>query len=287
MFQSRFFLQPILIPKYSKKEVAITLLIALSSVYFIFVFLEPFNFEIGDNNKYLVFLPFVLTYFLVLFVSGAFIIPFAIKVIGLKKYFFHHLLVGYFFQIFLIALAHHVLQNYLNSHALFNGEEFLSILSNAIFIGVIPTLITALIYYNKALLKQTRENLIESNIKIKKVDQNGYTTIQSTNEKNIFRCKSSTIIYLKSEDNYVNIFYQTDEGEDFKNELIRNTMKQIEPQLPIPFLRVHRSYIVNLNHIYKIEGNSQGMLLRITNSETTIPVSRNYIQTLKNSLDSI
>ncbi len=55
------------------------------------------------------------------------------------------------------------------------------------------------------------------------------------------------IIYLEAQDDYVNII--TNEGSFLK----QNRMKYYEEHLPNSFIRIHRSYIANLNEIKEIE----------------------------------
>ena len=61
------------------------------------------------------------------------------------------------------------------------------------------------------------------------------------------------------------------------------TIKQIEEQLKNYgfFVRCHRAYIINMNHIDSIEGNAKGYKLQLLNVSKEIPVSRTYIQVLK------
>jgi DNA-binding LytR/AlgR family response regulator len=61
-----------------------------------------------------------------------------------------------------------------------------------------------------------------------------------------------------------------------KSYLIRAILKNIEAQLPSnKFLRVHKSYIVNLDHISSF--NSKGIKI----NDTVIPVRRGYYKSLK------
>jgi len=48
--------------------------------------------------------------------------------------------------------------------------------------------------------------------------------------------------------------------------------------------KCHRSYLVNINYIDKVEGNSQGYKLYLENVPTPIPVSKIFAQKLKELL---
>jgi len=70
------------------------------------------------------------------------------------------------------------------------------------------------------------------------------------------------------------------------HKLLRSTIKQMEEQLKDhqSFIRCHRAYIVNMNQITNIEGNAQGYKLRLRKTDKDIPVSRTYIQALKDRI---
>lgn len=71
------------------------------------------------------------------------------------------------------------------------------------------------------------------------------------------------LIYLKAEDDYVCIV--TADGHWLKN----GTMKEYELSLPAgKFARVHRSYIVNISKIAKIERYGQKQLLQLASGES-------------------
>ena len=99
-----------------------------------------------------------------------------------------------------------------------------------------------------------------------------------------FNLDISQFLYAKADRNYAEIFMQTDAGMDKK--LKRISIKNLESQLD-PFaniIRTHRSYMVNLNHIVKINGNAQGYKLDLNAPGSAVPVSRSYIPKLEESL---
>ena len=71
------------------------------------------------------------------------------------------------------------------------------------------------------------------------------------------------ILFVESMENYVNIFTIS------TKEVVYSTLKLLLESLPGDiFLQVHRSYIVNINHIQSIEGN----ILHVADCE--IPIAR-------------
>ena len=86
------------------------------------------------------------------------------------------------------------------------------------------------------------------------------------------------ILFMKSADNYVAVFYQKD--DKVKKELVRTTMKKLEGELKeFPIRRCHRSYMVNIKKISISEKSQQGLTLTLKEySNEAIPVSKNYKQ---------
>lgn len=83
-----------------------------------------------------------------------------------------------------------------------------------------------------------------------------------------------SIQYLKSEGNYLDIFYLTESRSPGKK-LVRNSLRSAEELLPdTNFWRVHRSYLVNLQHVESVSGNARDLVLEMKISGTKIPVSR-------------
>ncbi|PZX49370.1 LytR/AlgR family response regulator transcription factor [Algoriphagus chordae] len=90
-----------------------------------------------------------------------------------------------------------------------------------------------------------------------------------------FSLKSSNVLFIEAADNYSTIHY-LDNGS-VKKEMIRNSLKSLSEQLAdLPIKRCHRSYLVNVEKI-KIAKKSAGKLsLHLENTESVIPVSRNF-----------
>ncbi|WP_394748843.1 LytR/AlgR family response regulator transcription factor [Spongiimicrobium salis] len=275
------------IPKREVKtlEVAKTLGLGIGIIYLIFVFLEPFQFQTSDYSKYAVFLLFSIAYFMALFIAIQWIFPWINKLAGLKHYYFYHFILGYLFLIILIAFVHHLIQNYLNGNPLLSWTLFLDVFQNAILVGLIPTFILSLISYTRALQKELRNAGKNLTGLLNRTPQEGMLNIYPLNKKDIHRFEAASVVYIKSEDNYIQVFHKIDAEAIVPSELIRTPLKEVVSQLSLPFLRIHRSYVVNLNYVQKVSGNAQGMQLYI-DQDLSIPVSRTYIANLKTALEA-
>lgn len=98
-------------------------------------------------------------------------------------------------------------------------------------------------------------------------------------DKNI---TASSICFIESLGNYLKVYW---ENGDYKIQsiVVRKTLADIENELfGLNFIfKSHRSYMVNINKIEKISGDSQGLKLKIKNIEQIIPVSRSKIKEFK------
>lgn len=97
----------------------------------------------------------------------------------------------------------------------------------------------------------------------------------SEGEKEKVEIRLQDLLFIKSVDNYVEI-YRTDNGQ-IKRIFLRSSLKRIEQDLKDhPFLfKCHRAFMVNVNNISKVAGNSQGYQLIFKGIDFVIPVSRN------------
>ena len=113
---------------------------------------------------------------------------------------------------------------------------------------------------------------------------NKHIEIVSDNESDNFRIQVSEIIYAKSADNYVEIGYH-DEGI-VKKKMVRNTLRNIEQQLSDfnNFIRTHRTSLVNIQYIDKLNKNFNSYWLSLDKTKETIPVSRQYLMAVKDLL---
>ncbi|MCF6271404.1 MAG: LytTR family transcriptional regulator DNA-binding domain-containing protein [Melioribacteraceae bacterium] len=84
-----------------------------------------------------------------------------------------------------------------------------------------------------------------------------------------------TIIYLEAQDDYVNIV--TPDGSYLK----QNRMKYYEEHLPNSFIRIHRSYIANLNDIKEISLLEKDNRIVILKNGNRLQVSKTGYKLLK------
>ena len=85
--------------------------------------------------------------------------------------------------------------------------------------------------------------------------------------------------YIEAYDDYVKIY----QGKKYV--LKKQTMNHFEQVLPKnQFIRIHRSYILNVNELTKIESYEKNSYVAILKSGTSIPISRSSYSDLKSRL---
>ncbi len=135
-----------------------------------------------------------------------------------------------------------------------------------------------------------KKHLLETHLMQNKLKQfsesysNKHIEIASDNESDNFRIQVSEIVYVKSANNYAEIGYH-DEGT-VKKKMVRNTLRNVELQLSDfnVFIRTHRTSLVNIQYIDKLNKNFNSYWLSLDKTKETIPVSRQYLMAVKDLL---
>lgn len=103
-------------------------------------------------------------------------------------------------------------------------------------------------------------------------NRSGFISIKDN--KVIYRIAHSDINYIQSWGNYLKIFLK---DQDIK--LVRKTIKTMESELPSDrFLRIHKSYIVNIDQIAAIEGN------QVKLDDLRLPIGKSYLVSVKKTI---
>jgi two-component system LytT family response regulator len=99
--------------------------------------------------------------------------------------------------------------------------------------------------------------------------------------KHMIFLKISSIVFIQAEGDYTQI--TTSEG---KKGLILKSMKEWSERLPEShFCRIHRSYIVNLDYVEKIEKeHNYDFSVSLKNSDRVLVMSRRYARLLKEKM---
>jgi two-component system LytT family response regulator len=80
---------------------------------------------------------------------------------------------------------------------------------------------------------------------------------------------AASIDYVRGQDDYVEVFH------DGRSSLTQQTLQHLETSLdPSQFVRVHRSYLLNVSRVARIEPWGQGSKMAVLKDGRTVPVSR-------------
>lgn len=126
----------------------------------------------------------------------------------------------------------------------------------------------------KKAINKAQKSILATNDKDKKIEKSISNDFYVNIDRRLIKIDLPSIYLIEAKGDYINI--KTEE----KNYIVHSTLKKIEQKLPDHlFLKVHRSYIINLKHIIDIEDNS--VLIK----KDVIPVSRSNRPELMKRLD--
>ncbi|MCQ2189270.1 MAG: LytTR family transcriptional regulator [Paludibacteraceae bacterium] len=176
------------------------------------------------------------------------------------------------------------------------------IFPQALFSSLVPLFILVSAYINQedpvSLYLQAKQDELQNELekiniqlsknKAKETKQETSTdqiTITGTTQENV-TLSPSDFLFAEAEGNYISIYFKKD-GKAERRQL-RQTMKQLAFELEeYPrIMRIHRAFLVNLDQISRVDGNSQGYRLKIDGYDGEIPVSRGYIADFNEAIAS-
>lgn len=167
-------------------------------------------------------------------------------------------------------------------------EGMITFIGFTLPIGMFPAVILTFLQQNR-LLKQNLKSSSKINahlhpVKLKENEKAEVLSVKSGTQ--IVTFNPSEIVYIESEGNYLNIHHIKDELIVLTQ--IRMTLKSMDDLIDVSYLlKCHRAFIVNLNYIQRVDGNSQGYTLSLKNTETQIPVSRSFIPRFKERMEQL
>ena len=170
------------------------------------------------------------------------------------------------------------------------AELSLYIVFKVILVCLIPLIILLILYKNKSqrrvidILREQNKYYISRIRENDKIGLEEEIDILSSNKSEKLTLKYKNILYIKSADNYIEIYYL--ENGQVEKRLIRNTLKNIESLLANQhhFIRCHRASIINVMYIDKLVRSYSGYSLKMSYLEERIPVSRQYLLQVRSTI---
>lgn len=146
---------------------------------------------------------------------------------------------------------------------------------------LVPFVITILRFQNNKYSRLSNEDNMNSNeAKERKV------VIVDEKNRPALSIDTEQLLIIAAAQNYVEIIWQKD--EQLKKMLLRNRLKRVEQLLqkyPM-FVRCHRAYIVNLQKVVKLKRTGHSYYLVLAERSRQIPVSRRYLDEIKQRLNA-
>ena len=151
-----------------------------------------------------------------------------------------------------------------------------------ILIAIVPTSVLITFNRNRLLLTHLRTaQEINRKLHDNREIPEKLVHFVSDYQKDTLSVKVSQILLIRSASNYIEVFWK--QGGQGSHQMIRYSLTNAEEVLKEYkfIMRCHRSYLVNVNHIDRVEGNSQGYRIYFETIDFAVPVSKNYVNKLR------
>ncbi len=156
-------------------------------------------------------------------------------------------------------------------------------------VATIPITILIISKQNYFLQKNiTSANDVNKNLVKEKVEgaQNKTIRFYADNEKDFIEFDVNDLYFIESSGNYIELYIS--DNDKIIRKTFRSTLKRsldffINTK---EIIQCHRAFIVNANKILKAKGNSQGLRLSLKNCETEVPVSRGFVNQVRDIINS-
>ena len=183
-------------------------------------------------------------------------------------------------EFLLISIAIHTVNIMVLGMSFFDVHEYLVTLKYTLMLLVLPYFFGIIL-----LLVQDQLSVVEElTIKASKPAVATNITINDENGKAVVHMPVRNILYFKSEDNYIFLYYKGD--NELKKELIRTNLKKLEQDLSLQnFIRIHRSYMINIENLVAVSRTSQVYRVKMEDgSDQILSVSAKYQQAFEDRI---
>lgn len=193
------------------------------------------------------------------------------------------------FIVFTIGLGNYYYSRYFFGFPPGGASGVLLFQFYTLVIAIFPITVVTILNYNRHLRRNLglagdmRRKVEEMPPHPERTDKIISIPVFSKDEK--LEVRLSDLFYLHAEGNYIKVLSKRE--NKIHSTVIRSTMKTIEAELREyfpPLARTHRSYIVNIDLIEDVSGNSQGLLMDLKGLDHKVPVSRGYVERVKELL---
>ncbi len=163
----------------------------------------------------------------------------------------------------------------INEHSI-SATYFVSFLFY-IALPIFPILVIPTVLLRFALVKTSNESKeIKESPRVNQPKK--IIELKGENTTDVLIVDVASLLFVKSVDNYVKVFYQGESG--IENRILRSTLSSMMIQADFLW-QPHRSYLINPRQDFILKGNSQKAFLALKGFSETIPVARSSYRKLK------
>ena len=98
-------------------------------------------------------------------------------------------------------------------------------------------------------------------------------TIVGKNKKEVLKINKNQILFIKADENYIHINYTN--KNQLQTKTFRETLTGINKQFPF-LVKCHKSYLINMDSVKDVIGNSQNAKISFHNIDLKIPLSKSF-----------
>ena len=264
------------------------ILISLFVALFLIIF-QPFGINyMEQKNKLLILSGYGLVTFLTLFINLILIENIFLKAFSENHWTIWKEFAWLLWIIFSIGLGNAFYTNYLIEYFTFNLMFFVNFQLITVVIGAIPASIL-IISKQKYLLRKNLNSANNFNKSLDKnkteINTNQIIRFYADNEKDFIEFNNNDFYFIESSGNYIELYLKNE--DKIIRKTFRSTLKRaLDFFIDTPeIIQCHRAFIVNKNKIKNAKGNSQGLRLSLENCDIEVPVSRGFVNTVREKIN--
>lgn len=275
---------------FPKLESRWKLIISISIFVALFlIILQPFDINLmkKGTGKIIILSGYGLVTFIVLFINLIIIEHIFKKTFNERNWTIAKEFSWLMWIIFSIGLGNALYTMYLIDFFKINFLFFVKFQIITVTVGVFPTTIL-IISKQKYLLRKNLNSASDLNKNLAKDHSKSVENILirfvADNDKDFTEFYLNNFYFIESSGNYIELFIK--ENDKLTRKTFRSTLKRsLDFFADAPeIIQCHRAFIVNTNKITNAKGNSQGLRLNLERCDTEVPVSRGYVEKIKNKL---
>lgn len=248
------------------------------------IFFKPFGLELTDTSSLVSNgISFGLITFA--FLSGFyFIVPNVFSnFFEEKNYTFGKDLLAHALMLLMLGITNGIYSKYAFSESTLNYVTIQEMILQTFLIGIFPLTFLTLLEHsrsNKSNVEASKQIANSGSLNKAEYAAKVNSNFHFSTDQEKVEVALKDFLFIEADGNYVRLYSHLN-GSRTKT-MYRATLKSIETDNTHDnIIRCHRSYIVNLDKVVDVQGNAQGLKLKLNDCQELVPVSRKYISQVK------